>query len=210
MSEWKWAARATSKLCVAIVLGGASCLILAAESSSSVSGIHGGDAMGIHGGDALGIHGGDALGIHGGDAMGIHGGDAMGIHGSDAQLLVLGAIEHIGDGFVSVLGQTVFGDLGGLGTGMTVAVYGSIDADTGGIVGAQVFPVGPRVSGASYLRGIVDEVNLAVGLAVVSGVMVDYNALLSNGSAPSVGDIVGVTGRSYGGLIVADPSLGLY
>ncbi len=178
-------------------------------SGSDALGISGSDALGISGSDALGISGSDALGISGSDIYGISGSDALGISGSDAQLLVLGAIEHIGDGFVSVLGQTVFGDLGGLGTGMTVAVYGSIDADTGGIVGAQVFPVGPRVGGASYLRGIVDEVNLAVGLALVSGVMVDYNALLSNGSVPSVGDVVGVTGRSYGGLIVADPSLGL-
>ena len=50
--------------------------------------------------------------------------------------------------------------------------------------------------------------NLAFGRAVVSGVTVDYNALLSNGRAPSVGDTVSVTGRAYGGLIVADPSLG--
>ena len=63
--------------------------------------------------------------------------------------------------------------------------------------------------GASYLRGIVDEVNLAFGLAVVSGVTVDYNAMLSGGSAPGVGDEVGVVGRSYGGLIVADPLLTL-
>jgi hypothetical protein len=92
---------------------------------------------------------------------------------------------------------------------MTVAVYGSIDADTGGIVGAQVFPVGRRMGGASYLRGIVDQVDRSIGVAIISGMAVDYNAVLSNGSAPSVGDTVAVTGRSYGGLIVADPSLGL-
>ena len=93
--------------------------------------------------------------------------------------------------------------------GTTVAVYGSLDADTGGIVDAQVVLVGPRNSGANYLRGTVDEVNLAVGLAVVSGVTVDFNALLSNGSAPSVGDTVGMIGRSHGRLLVADPSLSL-
>ena len=79
---------------------------------------------------------------------------------------------------------------------------------TGGIVGAQVIPVSAG-GGASYLRGIVDEVNLAFGLAVVSGVTVDYNAMLSGGGAPRVGDEVGVVGRSYGGMIVADPMLSL-
>ena len=147
------------------------------------------------------------VGIDGSDALGIDGSDALGIDGSD--LLVLGRVEYSGDGFISVLGQTVFGDLAGLGTGMTVAVYGSIDADTGGIVGAQVIAVGSRMSGANYLRGVVDEVNLAVGLAVVSGVTVDYNALMSNGSAPRVGDTMAVTGRSYSGLLVAEPSLNL-
>ena len=201
MSELKLVAKDASIWCVAVMLGGASCVVLAAQNSSSASGIHGGDAMGIHGGDAMGIHGGDA--------MGIHGGDAMGIHGSDAELLVYGAIEHVGDGFISVLGQTVFGSGHGLQAGTTVAVYGSIDLDTGGIVDAQVFAVRARLGGASYLRGLVDEVNLAFGRAVVSGVTVDYNALLSNGRAPSVGDTVGVTGLVYGGLMVADPSLSL-
>jgi hypothetical protein len=149
--------------------------------------------------------GSDALGIHGSDALGIHGSDALGIHGSD--LLVLGAIGYVGDGFISVLGQTAFVDVDGLGTGMTVAVYGSIDADTGGILDAQVFAVSASFGGASYLRGIVDEVDLAGGLAVVSGMTVDYSALLSNGSAPEVGDEVSVTGWSYGdaSLLVADP-----
>ena len=51
MSEWKLVATAAGKLCVAMVLGGISCLVIAAESGSSTAGIHGGDAMGIHGGD---------------------------------------------------------------------------------------------------------------------------------------------------------------
>jgi hypothetical protein len=42
---------------------------------------------------------------------------------------------------------------------------------------------------------------------VVSGVTVDYNALLVGGVAPNVGDEVAVTGRSYKGLglLVAQP-----
>ena len=177
-------------------------------SGSDALGISGSDALGISGSDALGISGSDALGISGSDALGISGSDALGISGSDAELLVFGRINHIGNGFISVLGQTVFGNLSGLGAGATVAVYGSIDADTGGIVGAQVVPVGAG-SGASYLRGIVDEVNLAFGIAVISGVTVDYNAMLSDGGAPQVGDVVGVVGQSYGGLLVADPLLSL-
>jgi hypothetical protein len=122
-------------------------------------------------------------------------------------LLALGAITYVGDTFISVLGQTAFVDVDGLGTGITVAVYGSIDADTGGILDAQVFAVSASFGGASYLRGIVDEVDLAGGFAVVSGMTVDYSALLSNGSAPEMGDEVSVTGWSYGdaSLLVADP-----
>jgi hypothetical protein len=43
----------------------------------------------------------------------------------------------------------------------------------------------------------------------VSGLTVDYNALLSNGWAMSVGDEVSVTGYHYGdlGVMVADPHL---
>ena len=72
-------------------------------------------------------------------------------------------------------------------------------------------PVSPMASGASYLRGVVDYVNPAVGVAVVSGMVVDYSDLLSNSSAPRVGDEIGVVGRSYGslGLLVADPLLRL-
>ena len=159
----------------------------------------------------LSITGSDALSITGSDALSITGSDALSITGSDAELLVLGAIGYVGDGFISVLGQTVFGDFDGLGSRMTIAVYGSIDADTGGILDAQVFSVSARFGGVSYLRGIVDEVDLAGGFAVVSGMTVDYTALLSNGSAPQVGDEFAVTGWSYDGasLLIADPLLSL-
>ena len=85
--------------------------------------------------------------------------------------------------------------------------------DTGGIVGATLVRADDAgyvaVSGASYLTGIVDSVDYASGKAVVSGLMVDYNALLSTGWAPSVGDEVSVTGYHYGdlGVMVADPQL---
>jgi hypothetical protein len=53
---------------------------------------------------------------------------------------------------------------------------------------------------------MVDEVNTSIGMAVISGVSVDYNALLSNGSAPQVGDVVSVIGRAYReiGVLVAE------
>jgi hypothetical protein len=104
------------------------------------------------------------------------------------------------------MGQTVFGGTAkSVGLGDIVAVYGSIDRDTGGIVNASVVPVAG--SDLSYLRGVVDEVNSATGRAVVSGVTVDYSALLSHGHAPNVGDEVAVTGRAYTelGLLVAQP-----
>jgi hypothetical protein len=56
------------------------------------------------------------------------------------------------------------------------------------------------------LTGIVDSVDYATGTAVVSGMTVDYNALLSVGVAPSVDSQVAVSGRHYGdlGLLVAE------
>jgi hypothetical protein len=123
------------------------------------------------------------------------------------ELLVVGAVEAVASDFLSVLGQSVFGlgDRHGLSIGTTVAVYGTIDRETGGIVNASVAPVAG--GDLSYLRGVVDEVNQAAGRAVVSGVTVDYNALLSHGKAPNVGDEVAVTGRAYRelGLLVAQP-----
>jgi len=119
----------------------------------------------------------------------------------------------LGSDFVSVLGQTVFfaeGDVNRFSLGTSVAVYGSIDIDSGGIVGATVVDAdqaGFSADSPSYLTGIVDAVDYANGNAIVSGMLVDYNALLAVGSAPSVGDQVSVTGRHYGdlGVLVADP-----
>jgi hypothetical protein len=79
-----------------------------------------------------------------------------------------------------------------------VAVFGSVDNELGGIVNATVVRV--AAGERSFLRGMVDEVNASVGTAVISGVSVDYNALLSNGSAPRVGDVVSVIGRAYRGI----------
>ena len=49
------------------------------------------------------------------------------------------------------------------------------------------------------------------GIAMVSGKAVDYNALLSDGVAPKVGDMVSIGGRDYGdaGMLVADPRIQL-
>ena len=176
--------------------------------------IDGTDARAIDGTDARAIDGTDARAIDGTDARAIDGTDARAIDGTDARaidgtdLLVVGRVDFVDADFISVLGQTVLGvdaKRQAIGFGTPVAVYGSIDRDTGGIVNASVV----RVAGGdlSYLRGVVDEVNRATGRAVVSGVTVDYNALLSNGQAPNVGDEVAVTGRAYKelGLLVAQP-----
>jgi hypothetical protein len=118
--------------------------------------------------------------------------------------------------FLSVLGQSVFpGRVDRrFGVGTMVAVYGSIDVETGGIANARVVDAvqaGFAGDSPAYLTGVVDAVDYANGRALVSGLMVDYNALLSAGLAPSVGDQVSVTGRHYGdlGVLVADPQLGL-
>jgi hypothetical protein len=181
----------------ALSITGSDALSITGSDALSITGsdalsITGSDAFSITGSDALSITGSDALSITGSDALSITGSDALSITGSDAELLALGAITYVGDTFISVLGQTAFVD---------------VDADTGGILDAQVFAVSASFGGASYLRGIVDEVDLAGGFAVVSGMTVDYSALLSNGSAPEMGDEVSVTGWSYGdaSLLVADP-----
>ncbi|MDX1488350.1 MAG: DUF5666 domain-containing protein [Acidiferrobacterales bacterium] len=130
-------------------------------------------------------------------------------------MLIVGAVSFVGSDFVSVLGQTVFLDqksLAGLRVGSSVAVYGSLDFDTGGIMNASVIHAASAGFGSdapSFLTGFVDAVNYSKGTAVVSGMTVDYTALLSDGSAPNVGDQVSVTGREYAGLgvLVADPQL---
>jgi len=102
----------------------------------------------------------------------------------------------------------------GLREGLAVAVYGSLDFDTGAIVSATVVDAdsaGFGASSPSFLTGFVDSVDYATGMAVVSGMAVDYTALLGKGSAPSVGDQVSITGYEYSnlGVLVADPQLQL-
>jgi hypothetical protein len=79
-----------------------------------------------------------------------------------------------------------------------VQIYGSLDRETGGIVDANV--IAAAGTDLSLLTGYVDSVSPDVGRAVVSGVTVDYNALMYTGVAPSVGDRVSVVGRMYRGV----------
>ena len=160
------------------------------------------------------INGSDARVINGSDARVINGSDARVINGSDRRLMLVGRVNFVGDDFVSVLGQTVFVDranLGGISVGSAVAVYGSIDIDSGGIRNASVVSMRSAARNASYISGVVDSVDYAKGRAVVSGMTVDYTALLADGFAPNVGDMVSVTGREYrgAGLLVADPEMRL-
>jgi hypothetical protein len=175
--------------------------------------IDGSDSLRINGSDLLSINGSDQLSINGSDSLSIDGSDSLSINGSD--LLALGRVDVVGDGFISVLGQTVLGadrDLAGITTGTTVAIYGSIDAATGGFANTRVVSVTPTGidSGMpSFLRGTVDAVDAALGRAVVSGVVVDYSAMLAKGRAPRVGEQLAVSGRAYRGLglLVAEPDL---
>ena len=160
------------------------------------------------------INGSDVRVINGSDARVINGSDVRVINGSDRRLMLVGRVNFVGDDFVSVLGQTVFVDranLGGISVGSAVAVYGSIDIDSGGIRNASVVSMRSAARNASYISGVVDSVDYAKGRAVVSGMTVDYTALLADGFAPNVGDMVSVTGREYrgAGLLVADPEMRL-
>lgn len=181
--------------------------------------IHGGDAFVIHGGDGEVIHGGDGEVIHGGDGDVIHGGDAFVIHGGDGRvihggdLLAVGHVDTVADGFISVMGQTVVGEgaeFAGLTSGSTVAIYGSIDAGTGGYTDTSVIylaPFGVDAGVDDFLKGTVDAVDEVMGVAVVSGVTVDYTALLAARPAPVVGEVVALKGKRYRnlGLFVAVP-----
>jgi hypothetical protein len=184
-------------------INGGDLLSINGGDSQSINGgdllsINGGDLLSINGGDSQSINGGDRLSINGGDSQSINGGDRLSINGGD--LLVVGTVDVVGDGFISVLGQSVFADqsaLAGINVGSPVAIYGSIDSNLGGIVNATV--VGVAASDQSFLRGTVDEVNVILGRAVISGVAVDYTAMLSNRKAPRVGEVLSVRGRTYSG-----------
>ena len=127
-------------------------------------------------------------------------------------MLLRGQIDALQSDFISVLGQSVFGDRmdSRFARGTMIAVYGEIDTETGGIVNASVVAAeeaGFAPDSPAFLTGMVDAVDGATGKAVVSGLLVDYNALLSNGIAPRVGDQVSITGRHYEdlGVMVAVP-----
>ena len=121
-------------------------------------------------------------------------------------LLTVGQVDYVGEGFVSVLGQTVLGsaaEFAGLSPGATIAVYGGLDSDTGGYVDTSVValaPAGVDAGAQDFLRGTVDSVDASLGVAVVSGVVVDYTSTLANGAAPEVGQELAVSGRNYRGL----------
>jgi hypothetical protein len=186
----------------------------AAIGSSQTRVINGSDVRVINGSDVRVINGSDARVINGSDARVINGSDVRVINGSDRRLMLVGRVNFVGDDFVSVLGQTVFVDranLGGISVGSAVAVYGSIDIDSGGIRNASVVSMRSAARNASYISGVVDSVDYAKGRAVVSGMTVDYTALLADGFAPNVGDMVSVTGREYrgAGLLVANPEMRL-
>jgi hypothetical protein len=126
--------------------------------------------------------------------------------GSD--LLVVGSIDFVGEDYISVVGQTVFGsgaEFAGLAPGSTIAVYGEIDSDTGGYVDTSVVTVDSG-SSQEFLRSTVDSVDTTLGIAVVGGVAVNYTALLATGEAPQVGDEYAVSGRRYRdlGIFVAE------
>ncbi len=164
-------------------------------------------------GGSRAITSGGSRAITSGGSRAITSGGSRAITSGGSRLLVYGRIEVLGSDFVSVLGQTVFlgaDDVNRFSIGASVAVYGSINLETSSIVDATVIDAGQAgfsPSSLSYLTGIVDAVDYENGRAIVSGLMVDYSALLSLGVAPSVGDQVAVSGRHYSdlGMLVAEP-----
>jgi len=182
---------------------------------TGVLGINGTGAQGINGTGVLGINGTGAQGINGTGVLGINGTGAQGINGTGLEgingtgdLLVVGRVDFVSSDFASVLGQSIFGkagDFAALSVGDTVAVYGSLDWASGGIQSSALVPVSRYEAGA-FLTGYVDEVNQSMGIAVVSGIAVDYTALLSDGAAPRVGERMSFSGRVYSGRgLVAEP-----
>ena len=123
--------------------------------------------------------------------------------------MLLGPIESINQarGTITILGRTLqlpAGEAGSRilesfasGASLQVAVLGSLS--TAGRIAdmrVQALPA-PYVPGVSeiVLTGIVQAVDKSVGLAVINGVAVDYNALLqTRANALRVGDIVTVRG----------------
>ena len=200
MSDIKSRVTSTANFLSIVAFG---CLV----AGQSLAGIDGTGSQGIDGTGSQGIDGTGSQGIDGTGSQGIDGTGSQGIDGT-GNLLVIGSVDFVDGNFASVLGQSIFSDslvTSGFSAGDSVAVYGSIDAMTGGIVDAVVVAAAPGMA-SSYLTGIVDEVNLAMGTAVVSGVTVDYTALLGNGVAPRVGQKVSVEGRVYSGRgMVAEP-----
>ncbi|MCH7817829.1 MAG: hypothetical protein IIC60_14815, partial [Proteobacteria bacterium] len=167
----------------------------------------------ITSGGSRAITSGGSRAITSGGSRAITSGGSRAITSGGSRLLVYGRVEVLGSDFVSVLGQTVFlgaGDVNRFSLGTLVAVYGSIDLETSSIVDATVVDAGEAGFSASllsYLTGIVDAVDYENGTAIVSGLTVDYNALLAVGVAPRVGDQVAVTGYHYRdlGMLVAVP-----
>ncbi len=140
----------------------------AAEPTSRLNGISGGDVAGISGGDVLGISGGDVTGISGGDVLGISGGDVTGISGGD------------------VLGISG-GDVAGISGGDVLGISGG---DVTGISGGDV--TGISGGDTRLLSGPVDSIDSTNGVFESMGQIVMASQGMLAGM--SVGDYVSVAG----------------
>jgi hypothetical protein len=80
-----------------------------------------------------------------------------------------------------------------------VAVYGVLDSFSGGIVNPSIVTL-TSSDDSSLLTGVVDEVDHMLGTAVVSGVSVNYTALLGSVRSPEVGQVISIAGRHYKGV----------
>jgi hypothetical protein len=111
-------------------------------------------------------------------------------------------------GVARVLGQTVALPRGvDVVVGDSASVVGTSASD-GKIIAASVKDQGLYVAGSSpiFLAGSVQKVNASVGTAVVSGVTVEFTALMADGPvSPAVGAAVQVGGTqpAAGGVVLA-------
>jgi hypothetical protein len=165
------------------------------------------------------MNGSNALGMHGSNSRGrVFGRQSAAGFGSAFSVAAMGTLDAVslekGVARLVVAGQ-VFGVLAGDAASFSVGDYVVAGTNAGAL--AVVYHAGvPYVAGASSVRvkAPVVAVNLATGTLTVGGLTVNYAAQLSSNPAlaPSVGDVVEVTGvqpLAGGALIVGSSSGGL-
>ncbi len=166
------------------------------------------DTQGIVQRDIQGIVHRDIQGIVQRDLQGIVQRDVRGKILSDeqidsylnAELVISGRATFVADDAISVMGQIVSSELiraGAIEDQDVVAIYGQREID-GSIVASQIERLtAPELQDFALINGTVLDIDTDRGIANVSGVEVDYNALLGGANAPALGEEFIYSGRFY-------------